>query len=122
MPETIDVVKSDVLRHEIEHRALSESLNRVILELKDLSVSLRSIAIINEKIENVNSNLKRIESEVTDIKDLRSDLKTLSHLMYGSGGKNGLASDVEDLKKMLHRAIGALLLINISLGLLIKFL
>lgn len=122
MPNTFDTVKQDVIRHDIEYRTLSEGLSKVVTELKELAVSLRCIAVMNEKIENINTNLKRIETEVTDIRDIRAELNAMSRTVYGAGGRNGLTSDVDDLKKMLHRAIGALTLVNILIGVLIKVL
>jgi predicted nuclease with TOPRIM domain len=123
-------IREKVIRHDYEFKALSESLNNAVRELRELTKSLKSVAVINTKIENLDNNLKesfqrvhsridKIESEVEISKNCRNEVNTLNRTIYGKDGRGGLLFDVEDLKRFMYKAMGAFTIVNIVIGIVL---
>jgi predicted nuclease with TOPRIM domain len=123
-------IREKVIRHDYEFKALSESLNNAVRELRELTKSLKSVAVINTKIENLDNNLKesfqrvhsridKTESEVEISKNCRNEVNTLNRTIYGKDGRGGLLFDVEDLKRFMYKAMGAFTIVNIVIGIVL---
>jgi predicted nuclease with TOPRIM domain len=123
-------IREKVIRHDYEFKALSESLNNAVRELRELTKSLKSVAVINTKIENLDNNLKesfqrvharidKTESEVDISKNCRNEVNTLNRTIYGKDGRGGLLFDVEDLKRFMYKAMGAFTIVNIVIGIVL---
>lgn len=133
MPLTDEEIREKVIRHDYEFKALSESLNTAVKELHELTKSLKSVAVINEKIENLDGNLResfqrvhkrtdKLETEVDEVKNTRNEVDTLNRTVYGKDGRGGLLFDVEDLKRFMYKSMGAFTIINVIIGIVIAFL
>lgn len=133
MPLTDEEIREKVIRHDYEFKALSENLQKAVKELHELTVSLKSVAVINEKIENLDGNLResfqrvhqrtdKLENEVDETKNVRNEINTLNRTVYGKDGRGGLLFDVEDLKRFMYKSMGAFTIINVIIGIVIAFL
>lgn len=131
MPLTDEEIREKVIRHDYEFKALSESLNNAVKELHELTKSLKSVAVINEKIENLDGNLResfqrvhkrtdKLENELDGVKNVRNEVDTLNRTVYGKDGRGGLLFDVDDLKKFMYKSMGAFTIINVIIGIVLS--
>lgn len=79
---TDEELKEKVIRHDIEFKTLTESLNALSENMKELTNSLKHIAVINEKLFNMDKDLKesfqRVHKRQDDIEsDFKKGLKEL---------------------------------------------
>lgn len=133
MPLSDEEIREKVIRHDYEFKALSENLNRVVTELHNLTESLKSIAVINEKIENMDANLRdsfsrvhkridKLDTQTEETKELRNEVTTLNRTVYGKDGRGGILFDVEDIKKFMYKSMGYFTLFNMILAAVIGWL
>lgn len=133
MPLSDEEIREKVIRHDYEFKALSENLNRVVTELHNLTESLKSIAVINEKIENMDANLResftrvhkridKLDTQIAETKELRNEVTTLNRTVYGKDGRGGILFDVEDIKKFMYKSMGYFTLFNMILAAVIGWL
>jgi predicted nuclease with TOPRIM domain len=133
VPLSDEEIREKVTRHDYEFKALSENLNRVVTELHNLTESLKSIAVINEKIENMDANLResftrvhkridKLDTQIAETKELRNEVTTLNRTVYGKDGRGGILFDVEDIKKFMYKSMGYFTLFNMILAAVIGWL
>jgi predicted nuclease with TOPRIM domain len=133
VPLSDEEIREKVIRHDYEFKALSENLNRVVTELHNLTESLKSIAVINEKIENMDANLResftrvhkridKLDTQIAETKELRNEVTTLNRTVYGKDGRGGILFDVEDIKKFMYKSMGYFTLFNMILAAVIGWL
>jgi predicted nuclease with TOPRIM domain len=133
VPLSDEEIREKVIRHDYEFKALSENLNRVVTELHNLTESLKSIAVINEKIENMDANLResftrvhkridKLDTQIAEAKELRNEVTTLNRTVYGKDGRGGILFDVEDIKKFMYKSMGYFTLFNMILAAVIGWL
>ncbi len=134
-----------VLQHDYEFKLLSSNLKNVVVELHELTASLKPIAALTEKINNIDSNLKesfgrvhdKIELNLIDIKYLKerrdkegcsalevksTQIDILNRSIYGKDGRGGLIFEVEDIKKYIHKAMGIFAALNIALAIFLAYI
>jgi len=141
---TDEEMKEKVIRHDFEFQTLAKSLTGIVIELHEITTSMKSVAVIHETISNMDKNLKdsfnrvhsKIEENENDIKDVKNkqdnigcnalnlkvtEINTLNRTIYGKDGRGGLVFDIEDIKKFMYKAMGAFTFINIALAAVVAF-
>lgn len=72
-------LREKVIRHDYEFKALTESLNSLGENMKELTTSLKHIAVINEKLFNMDRELKdsfqRVHNRCDDFEEEMKDLE-----------------------------------------------
>lgn len=138
MPLSDLEIRDKVIKHDYEFKALSDSLNKVVGELHELTSSLKNVNIIAEKLDNMDHKLKesfqrvhkrtdKLEEEVKQLKEEhhqfdknQNQIDTLNRTVYGKDGRGGLLFDVEDIKKFMYKSMGAFTIINVIIGLILS--
>jgi len=141
---TDDEIKEKVIRHDYEFKSLTKSLNGIVNELHQITLSMKSVALINEQISNMDKNIKanferaydKIENSEASIKSIEevqdktgcnvlnlraTEIDALNRTIYGKDGRGGLIFDVEDIKKFMYKSMGAFTAINLAIGLISYF-
>jgi len=142
---TDEEMKEKVIKHDYEFQSLTKSLTAIVKELNEITVSMKSVAVINKTIENMDRNLKesftrvygKIEQNEEDIKDIKNmqntmgcsalnikstEIDTLNRAVFGKDGRGGIVFDVEDIKRFMYKSMGAFTFLNVVIALLFALL